>query len=194
MLPNASRDHSADRALWRASRAGDRDAFTAIYECHVYALVNYGEKIVPHRATVEDAIHDLFVDLWRRRSALNDTDSVRLYLLKGLKRKLLRTLSNRRRSTSLLSKHFSADFFLEFSHEFYLIARQVSEERREQLAERLATLPKREKEALYLRFYGEMEYSEMAELMQISVKTAYNSVHNAIVRLRKSFVRKAQQQ
>lgn len=194
MQPKASEDHNADRALWRAFRAGDRDAFTAIYERHVYALVNYGEKMVPHRATVEDAIHDLFVDLWRRRSALNDTDSVRFYLLKGLKRKLLRTLSNQRRSKNLLSKHFSPDFFLEFSHEFYLIARQVSEEHREQLAERLAALPKREKEALHLRFYEEMEYPEMAKLMQISVKTAYNSVHNAIVRLRKSFAQKARQQ
>ena len=192
MLPNASDNHNADRALWRAFRNGDREAFTAIYERHVYALVGYGEKIIPQREVVEDAIHDLFVDLWRRRHALGDTNTVRLYLFKGLKRKLLRTIDNRRRSLRLIGREADTEFQLEFSHEFYLIAHQVSQERREQLAQQLAALPRREKEALYLRFYGGMEYSEMAELMQVSMKTAYNSVHNAIVRLRKSFARKAQ--
>lgn len=81
MLPNASDNHDADRALWRAFRNGDRDAFTALYEHHVYALVSYGEKIVPHREVVEDAIHDLFVDLWRRRRTLSDTSKVRLSAL-----------------------------------------------------------------------------------------------------------------
>lgn len=81
-----------DPALWQAFKQGDRVAFERIYEQHIQPLINYGYKITTDRNLIQDCIQDLFVELWESRERLTNTDSVRFYLLKALRNKLIRHL------------------------------------------------------------------------------------------------------
>jgi len=52
------------------------------------------------------------------------------------------------------------------------------------VAEQLALLPVRQREALHLRYKVELEYDEVAEVMGVSRQVAYNYVNRGVKGLR----------
>ena len=67
-----------DSRLWKAFRAGSREAFDYIFKQEAAPLLSYGTKFTPDRDMVLDCIQDLFVELWNRRHNLGETTSMRL--------------------------------------------------------------------------------------------------------------------
>ncbi len=58
--------------VWKSLLKGDRRALGEIYTRYFDKLYNYGSKISHDAAITEDAIQDLFIELWNRRQNLND--------------------------------------------------------------------------------------------------------------------------
>jgi RNA polymerase sigma factor (sigma-70 family) len=175
-------DWEEDRNLWHAFKEGNYAAFTQIYRQHVQALFNFGSKITPDRNLVEDAVHDLFVEIWKNRATLGEVNSVKYYLFKALKRKIIRTLSKKTPHSIAEDYHFE----IVFSHEFALINDQINEEQGKKLANALKDLSDRQREAIFLRFYDGLSYEEIASVMSVTIKTAYNFVYMALSQLRQS--------
>ncbi len=73
-----------DLENWEGLLGGNHVAFAKYYEGYFKIFYNYGGD----PAQVEDSIHNLFVDLWRSRSNLSKTTSVKLYLFGSLRRRL----------------------------------------------------------------------------------------------------------
>lgn len=176
-------EHLDDRALWNAFREGDEQAFVIIFDRNVKPLYNYGAKINTDGALVQDIIQELFIELWKNRKTLGETDAIRFYLYKSLRRKLFR-LSNRKRDKMFVPLP------LEYSHETAspiestLVMEQLSLERKEQVVRLLNNLSSRQREAIYLRYFEEMEYEKIAVVMDLSKQVVYNLVHKAIDSLR----------
>jgi RNA polymerase sigma factor (sigma-70 family) len=79
-----------------------------------------------------------------------------------------------------------ADFFLA-SCEAQLIDKQVSEEKNSVLNKALEKLTCRQKEVIFLRFYEELSYQEIAFLMSFkSVKSVRNVIYAAINHIKKN--------
>jgi RNA polymerase sigma factor (sigma-70 family) len=71
------------------------------------------------------------------------------------------------------------------STEMELINDQFSTEQCHRLSTTINHLPKRQKEALYLRYYEKMSYEEIMQVMDLSYKSVRNLVSIAIQTLRK---------
>src|SRR6187402_1381298 len=80
--------------LWLQLKSGDRDAFAAIYRLHSISLIAYGIRLCPDRDILKDQIQELFVELWNSRENLSPTDSVKFYLFRALRNKLIRQEKN----------------------------------------------------------------------------------------------------
>ena len=76
-----------DTDLWNAFRRRDRSAFRQIYDLYARDLFNYAYKVTGDRAMIEDAVHDLFLDLWNAKK-LSETNSIKFYLFAALRNKL----------------------------------------------------------------------------------------------------------
>ena len=61
-----------------------------------------------------------------------------------------------------------------------LIEDQTELEQRYIVDRALNSLTKREREAIYLKFYGNMSYKEVAEVMAIRVDSIYNLISKSI--------------
>ena len=133
---------------------------------------------------IEDCIQDLFIELWQNRTQLGETDSVKFYLFKALKRKLVKRLVNHRKYVNGSFESEEYDFEVVLSPEFDLISRQVSQGQKEQMIKALNSLTKRQKEAITLKFYDGLSYQEVAELLAMSVRATYNLIYRAIEVLR----------
>ena len=76
---------------------------------------------------------------------------------------------------------------IEFNIESNLIQAQLSKELASQLKTSVASLSKGQQEAIYLRFYENMSYDEVASVMHTNVKAVYNLIGKANHSLHKYF-------
>jgi RNA polymerase sigma factor (sigma-70 family) len=176
--------HMDNILLWKAFRSGDEKALITIFERFMNPMYNYGFKIIGEGEFVKDAIQDLFIEIWQNRSRLGDTDSIKFYLFKALRRKLIKL---KVRSQSRLFGSLSHEYDKEVSPspEFVLITEQISIERREKLMSMLDKLTRRQHEAIFLRYLEELNCEQIAAVMDLSKQAVYNLLHHALNRLKK---------
>lgn len=168
---------------WQAFKRGSRDAFETIYRENVRDLINYGYKVASDRRLIEDSIQDLFFELWNSRSGLSDTTSVRFYLFKALRYKIVRNarIDSDRHFVPSLS---SADDFIDGSHESYLIGLEVQSDQMANLRELISSLPRRQQEAINLRYYQNFSNDEIARIMGVNYQSACKFIYSALKNLK----------
>ncbi len=177
--------HMDDLMLWKSFRSGDEKALVIIFNKFAQPLYNYGYKITGERELVKDGIQELFIELWQNKARLGETDSIKFYLFKSLRRKLIRLKT---KVDNRLLKALSLDYDKEAqpSHEFVLISDQVSLEKREKLMVMLNKLTKRQHEAIFLRYFEELNCDQIAMVMNLSKQAVYNLIHHALDQLKKT--------
>jgi RNA polymerase sigma factor (sigma-70 family) len=169
-----------DSEVWIAFKQGNQQALDYIFEKYVRLLYAYGARITKNGNLVEDCIQDIFVELWQKREVVSEINGIKFYLLKSLRRRILRVLSGQRESVASESTWEGYEGEVEFSVEFKLIQEQVLFEQREKLFKALSLLSERQREAVYLKFYEKVSYEEIAEIMGLGIKSAYNLVGKTI--------------
>src|SRR5688500_7450186 len=78
--------------LWSDFLQGDRTSFEGIYKQYIKDLLNYGYKVTCDRRLIEDSVQDLFFELWQSRGSLSRTTSIKFYLFRALRYKIVRNL------------------------------------------------------------------------------------------------------
>jgi RNA polymerase sigma factor (sigma-70 family) len=177
-------EHDDDITLWQAYRRGDRDALGALAERYYRTLLRYGLKFGVDRDVVEDSIQSIFLRLWQNRIRISHTPSVKSYLLKSLRHAIMhyREYQQRFSSTELsawemaLPDHFHADAYLVEEESFAEIVSQLERQ--------FAALPDREREAMYLRYYKNLEVNQIADVMGVTRQSVSNFLQKALTKLR----------
>jgi RNA polymerase sigma factor (sigma-70 family) len=166
--------------LWESFRNGDRDAFAALFRKHYTLLFRFGGKFTPDTDLLEDCIQELFVELWQAKSR-GPVLSVQAYLLKSLKYKLLKSF---RKKGLTLSLREDREVVFEWSHEDFLIEKHESDRKKQQVLAALGRLSSRQKEIVYLKYYQNLSYEEVSEIMNINYQAARNLLYQAIKSLK----------
>ncbi|MCU0354183.1 MAG: sigma-70 family RNA polymerase sigma factor [Cytophagales bacterium] len=176
-----------DAEIWHRLKQGDEQAVTWLMRRYFDDLYRYGCRLCPETTIIEDSIQEMFVDLWVRRQRLSDVAAVKSYLFTSLRRRLLKQMSTiRKHEASGLDDHYF--FALDISPEELLIEHQHSQELSQRLSEYIQQLPPRQKEAVYLRFFENLTYEDIASVMSVSVAYLYELIHKAVANLRKRFL------
>ncbi|MET6997102.1 RNA polymerase sigma factor [Chitinophaga defluvii] len=186
--PQAPHLHAASsqEELWQRFRHGSRDALAAIYWSNIDDLYNYGLHFCGDKERVKDCLQDLFQDLWQSREHLCETlQNIRYYLLSCLRRKLLRALQKERRWRKE-SDTIPFEFELTPPHEYTIIQDEARKEQWQQLHLALSKLSRRQREAIYLRFFQNLSYQQVADIMSMRVDSVYNIISKAIGEMKKT--------
>lgn len=170
--------------IWDLMRKGNREALEHIYRLYVKNLYNYGRKICEDKEVVEDAIHDLFVDLWRYRKNISAITSVRYYLYLSLRRKIIKTENKRSLSVSGPVNWEEISNLMTPPADYTLVNRETLDERTRRLKKYLGNLSPRQYEAIVLRFYDDFSYEEIGTLMNLNTQSARNLVQRGLSQLR----------
>ncbi|WP_162852761.1 RNA polymerase sigma factor [Dinghuibacter silviterrae] len=170
-----------DIALWDSFKKGEPEAFRQLFRRYYPSLYLYGHKITPDKELLEDCIQDLFTELWLSPSK-TPVQSVRAYLLKALQYKLLKSIQKR---SKIQLGEDTPDTF-QISHENFIILREHQEENGEKVKTAMEQLSPRQQEIVYLRFFQELSYEEISEVMHINYQVARNLLYQSIKALRKT--------
>ncbi|MEN9362805.1 MAG: hypothetical protein RI903_113 [Bacteroidota bacterium] len=179
-MPNSPQ---SDAQLFAAFQKGDKRAFEKIYQSYFSALVFYGFKVCPDKLLVENAIQDLFVELWRRKEFISEVANLKFYLIKSLRNQLIR---NQRHNP--FDRSEDIDDFLDYlgslSEEQSIVNRETVLARQQKIQAALEKLSPRQKEVIHLRFYQNLALDEIAELLQLPKQVIKNLLSKSYAVLR----------
>ncbi|KAA5548840.1 RNA polymerase sigma factor [Adhaeribacter rhizoryzae] len=173
-----------DENCWELFKSGNRNAFAELYQNHIQALFSYGTKICADNQVVEDCIQELFIYLWHNKENLSATNNIKYYLFKSLRRRIHQELEAGNRKNKLSTSFAYEQLTAEASPEYSLIVASIEENQRERMQQALLALTKRQQEAIYLRFYDNLSFQEIADIMGLQIKSTYNLISKAIEELR----------
>lgn len=169
-----------DTKLWHRIIEGERVALSKLFKKYHAPLLNYGLKINSRKDLVQDSIQEVFFNIWKGRSQLSDVKHVRSYLYSSLRRAVFRQIEIKD------SRHERDEFYSEESFrellnkEQLMIRKELKQEQQEKLQEAFATLTKREKEALFLKFQNGLSNDEISQVMGVNKQSVYNYIHRAV--------------
>lgn len=173
-----------DSELWGLFKKGDEAAFKTIYFKNYPLLYQYALNISKDEHVSDDVIQDMFSSLWHTRRNLGVAVSIKAYLLSSLRRRVLLKLKQIRRKQVLALELFTFNPDIEFSPEMVMIREEGDFFKRSIVKEALNQLSKRQKEVIYLRFYQDIPYKEVAKVMGINYQSVLNYCQAALQVLR----------
>jgi RNA polymerase sigma factor (sigma-70 family) len=167
--------------LWDMFRHGNRKAYAELYNIFSVQLYSYGMKFTKDITLVEDAIHDLFCTLWTSRERLSQPFSVKNYLFKSLRNSIYKKLNT---TTLLVEDEEILDFHFELSIDEKLAQNEHFLQMKKQVEQALEKLTSRQREIIYYRFYQNLEFDEIADIMNMQVRATYKLTARALEALR----------
>lgn len=167
---------------WQQFCAGDKNAFGEIAELNYAALHHYGTRFTSDRDLIKDCIQDLFLEVWEKREKLNYVVAIKPYLFQSLRNNLIRRIKKQ----SVFSDISQNEDYPEadISPESNWIVIETDQLTNNRLRQGIEMLPKRQREALYLRYYENLSYDEIAEVMGLQRQAVANYLQYGIQKLR----------
>ncbi len=180
-----SHSHAVDQAIWIQIRQGNEPALVQLYDRYVDVLYNYGLKITGKSEVIEDAIQELLAELWYRREKLCVPDSVKAYLLRAFRQKLLKQLFHYKR-ISFTGEYLPIGVTDDHQYLHTQILSEIESEFKSSLKEAMALLSQKEQEAIVLKYTENLSHDEIATIMGIKKQTLYNLLYIALQKLSKA--------
>lgn len=145
------------------------------FVCHVLY------RIIPNENTVEDIAQDVFFEFWKKRANIQINTSLKAYLRRAARNRALNHIRDQRMA------------FAEESEMPNLITTDPSinqllaaEELKKQIDQAIDSLPERCRLVFVLSRFEDMSYREIAENLNISVKTVEHQIAKALKSLRQA--------
>lgn len=173
-----------DQQLWKKFLDGDATAFGQMIKHFYQDLCNYGLRFSHNTELVKDTIQELCLELWKNRANLSITASPKNYILKSLRRKLIREVGRSRYSVGFDEEYFDAGFNMVLPVEHNVILQEKLTELSFRVRSILEKLSRRQQEIIYLRFYLEIEVEQISDIMDLNRQSVYNLLHDALKRFK----------
>lgn len=172
-----------DESYWQAIRVGEKSALESLATRHYRPLFHYCTRFTANHALIEDCIQDLFLDIWEKKNALSTVRSVKAYLFTAIRHNIL----HRNRRDHLFTTFDETDESGDpvFNPETLFLTSENEQVQNDLLKQSLDRLPRRQREAIYLRYYEELSYEEIATVMGLNRQVVANYLQHALLTLRK---------
>ena len=165
----------SDEALLERVRASDNVAFEQLFRRYAEPLYDCAYGYVGSRDAAQEVVQQLFVTLWERRRVWQVSGTVATYLYRAVRNSSLNALRDNRRRIHL-SERLSEAPGIEQELEAADLARAI--------ARVVARLPERCREVFRLNRYHHLTYAEVAQVLNLSVKTVELHMARALRELR----------
>ena len=160
-----------------------KQAFELIYNQYYNMLCNYAMRITYDRNSAEDVVQEVILELWNRKDKLSPDAAVIPYLKRSVYNRSLNLVRSK-------AMNFDSDEGLIYESDNTPGADQelIGSELKTKISNIVASLPERCRIVFALSRYEEKSYKEIAEELNISVKTVENQISKALKILKKKLI------
>ncbi len=156
-----------------------KEEYRRVFEEFYNPLCNFAHKYVENSDAAEDVVQEVFVQMWQKRDQIVLTTSMKSYLFQSTRNKAIEILRRRKLQKAYVEEEsHKADSFYEIDNEAdnYMI--------KEQLNKSIRQLPPKCQKIFVLSKMNGLTYGEIAEELNLSVKTVENQIGRGLKLLR----------
>lgn len=171
-------NRQTDRTLFEQIRTGDEKAFEALFRAYYPFLCTYATRLVKDAAAAEEIVQELFVRLWENRSRTIIGSSVKNYLFVSVRNLALNHIRHNR-----IKEDYAKNIIPE-QDELYSPDTGAQTALLERIEKEIESLPEKRREIFTLSRRDGLKYREIAEKLNVSVKTVETQMGLALKYLR----------
>jgi RNA polymerase sigma-70 factor (sigma-E family) len=152
------------------------DSLTALYSAHYRGLVRLAAYLTGDRDGAEEVVQDAYVKVLGRWGGLRDLDKGEAYL----RQTVVNLSRSRLRHRIVVERHAPAPM----PHTASAESGAISELDRSAVVHALAELPRRQREAIVLRYYADLSEAQTAHAMGVSAGAVKSHTSRGMAALR----------
>lgn len=158
----------------------DDKAFEQMFKAHYKELHSYANVMLRDEDTAEEIVQSMFLKFWEKRELLNVQTSIKAYLYKCVYNDSLNYIKHQKVKTKY--QDFAA-YTMNDHHEAASSKVELTE-LQFKLQEALNELPEHCRTIFQMSRFEELKYREIAEQLDLSIKTVENQMGKALKILR----------
>lgn len=171
-----------DPRIARKIARGDIKAFEELFHRYYPGMCSYSESIVHIPEVAEEVVQDVFYNIWKNKDALHITTSWQSYLYRSVFNNSMMYLRKAKREQPL-EDHLAE---LQAGTGEDMDEKMDTDAMNALIIYTLDSLPERTREIFTLSRFEGMKYKEIADKLEISVKTVEANMGKALKALRTS--------
>lgn len=170
-----------EKYLIEALKKGEENAYVYVLETYNKSLYAYAITLAKDEAMAKDILQNVFLKTWERRTKLNITKSLKNYLLKAIYNEFINQYRKHKSNLLLEQKYFDAleKAVIEEDNSF-------SEKAIRFINTEIQNLPPKCKEVFLLSRKEGLTNLEIAEYLNLSIKSVEVHIHKGYSLLRKN--------
>jgi len=175
-----------DASLVRKLQAGEMAAFDALFERFRKKLLAYVLGLLHDREQAEDVVQEAFVELVTKVRKIDANRGVSAWLYRVARNRAIDVLRHRKFQVLPGDDYLAKTVSESGSHEVPTPDGElVAKERKLEVTGMLQELPAKERDLLVLRFYGDLSFAEIAQVVRRPLGTVLWQVNRSLKKLRK---------
>ena len=158
----------------------DTQAYKQLFLLFYPSLVNFAASIIKSKEAAEEIVSDVFIKIWEKRQHLEKIENLSFYLFTAVKNRCVNQFNEFRNRTEININ----DVTVEFKSLYHdPEQKMISAEAIRQIQEAIHELPPRCRLIFKLVKEEGLKYKEVAELLELSVKTVENQMSLAFKKI-----------
>ena len=167
-MPNANEHKSLDKSL-----------FEQLFKTHFVHLSNFAYQFLKDTDSAKDITQKVFINLWENREKIDPQKSLKSYLFTSVRNRCLNYIRDQKKYRSEILDIETHDFEISFEEDKMAMA-----ELKAKVDEALSELPEKCRLVFEMSRFKNMKYKDIAEELDISVKTVEAHMSKALKNLR----------
>lgn len=163
-------------------RKGNKSAFKLVFDTYYADLSRYAFSMLKRQEEAEDLVQQVFVNFWEKREQTIISGSLKSYLFRSVHNQSLNLIKHEKVKASYVQHSQFFDIKYQSDVEETLEGKELET----QIAAAIQTLPKQCQKIFVMNRMESLKYKEIAEQLDISIKTVENQIGKALKILRSS--------
>lgn len=154
---------------------GNSVAFELLYKRYFAALCSYAHSIIQNQEASQDLVQELFFQMWIKRQNLPTQIPERAFLFKSVHNACLNFIKHKKVENAFVDFEKQQNV-IEYYEDFI----QEPDEKLERIKSSIELLPPERKRIFIMHRFNDLSYKQIAENLEISVKTVENQIGKAL--------------
>lgn len=155
----------------------DEPAYKQIFFIYYTPLLRFAQTFVHDRQSAEEIVSDVMMKIWEKRKDLQSISNLRVYLYVSTKNSSLNFLAKQKKVEMVSIEHLNLDFVSNALNPEQLM---ITAEMMRRINYAISQLPPRCKLVFKLVKEDGLPYKEVADILDISIKTIDNQLAIAL--------------